>query len=90
MKGRVASAYAASAGRAEGNELLAGEIIAFQEGIDDPGHYAPPDREAHNHGIVASDCLLSDCFQRFRRIPMLMRQARFSVNLPLLYTPFRY
>jgi len=37
MKGRVASAYAASAGRAEGNELLAGEIIAFQEGIDDPG-----------------------------------------------------
>ena len=57
----VASSYAAAAGGAEGNDLFAAEIIAFQESLYDPGSNAPPDRKSHNDSIVRCHIYGTSC-----------------------------
>ena len=54
MQGSIAFPDTASSGSAEGNDLFAAEIIAFQEGFDDPGSHPPPDRETNDHGVVGT------------------------------------
>ena len=47
MQGCIASADAAPAGGAEGDDRLTAEIVAFQEGVNDPWRDAPPDGKAN-------------------------------------------
>src|SRR5699024_1673665 len=45
-------ADAAAAGGGEGDQGLAGEVVALQEGVHDPGLHVPPDGEAHEHRVI--------------------------------------
>ena len=48
----VGSSHTASTGSSEGNDSLAGQVIAFKKGVDDSRCDIPPDRKAHKHGVV--------------------------------------
>ena len=44
--------HAADAGGAEGDELLPGEAVRIEEGVNDGGLTAPPDGRAEKHHVI--------------------------------------
>ena len=61
MQSDITSSDTAAAGCAERNDLLAAEIIAFQEGLDDSGRYAPPDWETYDYRVIGCHIEIVSC-----------------------------